>query len=51
MIRNYGLPLVSDTTWEHEDPLVTGGDQHTTVSPIPQAELDGRGGTWSTTCN
>jgi hypothetical protein len=51
MIRNYGLPLVSDTTWEHEDPLVTGGDQHTTVSPIPQAELDGRGGTWTTTCN
>jgi starch-binding outer membrane protein, SusD/RagB family len=50
-IRNYGMQAVSDTTWEHEDPAVKTGDLHTTVSPIPTGELDGRGGTWSPTCS
>ncbi len=49
-IRNYGMQAVSDTTWEHENPNVTTGDQHTTVNPIPQSELNGRGGTYTTTC-
>ena len=49
-IRNYGMQAVSDTTWEHESTNVTTGDQHTTVNPIPQTELNGRGGTYTTTC-
>lgn len=49
-IRMYGLAAVSDTTWLHEDPSVTTGDLHTTVDPIPQAELDGRGGRWNPSC-
>ncbi len=49
-IRNYGMQAVSDTTWEHENPNVTTGDLHTTVTPVPQAEINGRGGTYATTC-
>jgi len=50
-IRMYGLVLKADTTWEHEDPAVTTGDVHTTIEPIPSAELNGRGGTFTTTCS
>jgi hypothetical protein len=49
-IRMYGMAAVSDTTWLHEDPQVTTGDFHTTISPLPQTELDGRDGTFITTC-
>ena len=41
-IRIYGMATVSDTTWEHEDPNFTT-DYHTTLEPIPFAELSGRG--------
>jgi hypothetical protein len=55
-IRMYGLAAVADTTWgtaghPNEDPHVTTGDYHTTINPIPTAELQGRGGTWSTVCH
>src|ERR1019366_8883271 len=50
-IRMYGLATVADTTWLHEDPAVTSGDQHTTVLPIPQTELNGRGGSFITSCH
>jgi hypothetical protein len=50
-IRMYGLALVSDTTWTHEDPNVKSADAHTTVNPIPFAELTARGGTMTTTCS
>jgi len=50
-IRMYGMAAVSDTTWEHEDPAVTSGDPHTTVMPIPSSEVNGRGGSFVTTCN
>jgi hypothetical protein len=51
-IRMYGMALVSDTTWAHEDPNVTAGDAHTTVNPIPFSELTGRaGGVFTTSCS
>ncbi len=50
-IRNYGLQTVADTTWEHEDPAVKTGDVHTTASPIPQGETNGRGGSFVTSCS
>jgi len=55
-IRMYGLAAASDTTWTNpgggtEDPAVTVQDSHTTVEPIPQTEVSGRGGTYTTTCN
>ena len=50
-IRMYGMAAISDTTWAHEDANVTSPDAHTTVNPIPFAELTGRGGTFSTTCS
>lgn len=59
-IRMYGLAAVSDTTWgvngvlPHggtEDPAVHVTDSHTTVEPIPSAELNGRpGGVYTTSC-
>ena len=49
-IRMYGLAAVADTTWLHEDPAVTTGDSHTTVMPLELGELNGRGGTFTTTC-
>jgi len=49
-IRMYGLASVADTTWNHEDPAVTTPDQHTTVNPIPVTELEGRGGSFTTSC-
>ncbi len=49
-IRMYGMAALSDTTWLHEDPSVTSGDPHTTVMPIPSSELNGRGGTFVTSC-
>jgi hypothetical protein len=55
-IRMYGLAAVADTTWgtvghPNEDANVNTGDTHTTVYPIPVAEINGRGGAWTTTCN
>ncbi len=55
-IRMYGLAAVADTTWgtpgsPNEDARVTTGDFHTTINPVPTAELNGRGGTWTTTCS
>jgi hypothetical protein len=54
-IRMYGLATVADTTWgtpgqANEDPNVTTGDTHVTMEPIPATEIDGRGGTFTTTC-
>jgi hypothetical protein len=58
-IRMYGMAAVSDTTWGvngilpdggTEDPAVHVTDAHTTVEPIPSAELNGRGGVYVTTC-
>jgi hypothetical protein len=49
-LRMYGLAAAADTTWLHEDPNVTTGDNHTTVNPIPSAEINGRGGSFTTTC-
>ena len=34
-----------------EDPAVTTGDFHTTINPIPLSELQGRGGSFTTTCS
>ncbi len=50
-LRMYGLAAVADTTWNgKEDPAVGAVDVHTTVNPIPQTELLGRGGSFTTTC-
>jgi hypothetical protein len=58
-IRMYGLAAVADTTWGVNGVLPHGGtedagvkvtDSHTTVEPIPSAELNGRGGTYTTSC-
>src|SRR6185437_14271861 len=55
-LRMYGLAAAADTTWgtngPNEDPNVKGGDQHTTVNPIPFSELTGRNETavFATTC-
>jgi hypothetical protein len=59
-IRMYGLPLVSDTTWlatSGPDAVAVAGiggtptDLHTTISPIPVTETQGRGGNYTLTCN
>jgi hypothetical protein len=42
-IRMYKLETVLDTTWGAQD-------VHTTLDPIPFAELSGRGGVFTTTC-
>ncbi len=47
-LRMYGLEAVLDTTWTHTQ---YAPDLHTTIEPIPEAELIGRGGTFNTTCN
>ncbi len=54
-IRMYGMAIVSDTTWSNpgggtEDASVKVQDSHTTVEPIPSAELNGRGGSYTTSC-
>lgn len=54
-IRMYGLAAVADTTWgtpghPNEAPGVTSGDLHTTVYPIPSGEINGRGGSFTTSC-
>ncbi len=54
-IRMYGLAAVADTTWgtpghAGEASGVTTGDLHTTVLPIPSGEINGRGGSFTTTC-
>ena len=47
-LRMYGLETVADTTWTHTQ---YAPDLHTTIEPIPEAELIGRGGTFTTACN
>jgi starch-binding outer membrane protein, SusD/RagB family len=62
-IRMYGMPTVSDTTWIARNGPDSVGiataeaalgtsitDQHTTVIPIPESEIDGRGGSYTVTC-
>ncbi len=53
-IRDYRLELVADTTWDSSNPTIKkaapNGDQHTTVDPIPFAELSARGGAFNKTC-
>jgi hypothetical protein len=62
-IRMYGMPTVSDTTWIARNGPDSVGiataqaalgttitDQHTTVIPIPESEIDGRGGSYTLTC-
>lgn len=62
-IRMYGMPTISDTTWNAtsgpdslgvataEASLGTSiHDLHTTVLPIPETEIDGRGGSYTISC-
>jgi hypothetical protein len=62
-IRMYGLPTVSDTTWNAtsgpdaiaaatamKPPQVAFVDLHTTVLPPPQTEVGGRGNNYTITC-
>jgi starch-binding outer membrane protein, SusD/RagB family len=62
-IRMYGMPTISDTTWNATsgpDAIAVGTaeaalgtsitDQHTSVLPIPETEIDGRGGSYTLTC-
>lgn len=42
-IRNYGMVAVVDTDWAPHD-------AQTSIDPIPFAEVSGRGGSWSPTC-
>jgi starch-binding outer membrane protein, SusD/RagB family len=51
-LRMYGLEAVADTTWSSAlAPRPPGGvDLHTTVMPIPSTEIEGRGGTYTVTC-
>jgi len=42
-IRMYNLAVQLDTTWGSQD-------LHTTILPVPQTELSGRGGSFTTTC-
>jgi starch-binding outer membrane protein, SusD/RagB family len=62
-IRMYGMPTVSDTTWSARNGPDAAGvataeaalgtsitDLHTTVIPIPETEIDGRGGSYALTC-
>jgi hypothetical protein len=46
-IRMYGLAAVLDTTWTNTK---YAPDLHTTVLPIDESELAGRGGTFTVTC-
>jgi propanediol dehydratase small subunit len=43
-LRMYHLESVADTTWGSRD-------LHTTVVPIEQAEIEGRNGNYTLTCN
>jgi hypothetical protein len=62
-VRMYGMPTVSDTTWNSTNGPDAEGvataeaalgtsitDLHTTVIPIPETEIDGRGGSYTLTC-
>jgi len=43
-LRMYGLEATADTTWGAKD-------LHTTVVPVPNTEIEGRGGTYTITCS
>ena len=43
-IQMYNLQAIADTTWGNKD-------LHTTVLPIPSSEVEGRGGSYTLTCN
>jgi starch-binding outer membrane protein, SusD/RagB family len=47
-IRNFGLEVVDDTTWNG---TTFNPDQHTTIDPVDAGEQSGRSGTWTTTCS
>jgi starch-binding outer membrane protein, SusD/RagB family len=62
-IRMYGMAAVADTTWDATSGPDAAGvasvakttgsaptDYHTTVIPIEQTEIDGRGGSYALTC-
>ncbi|HZS61186.1 MAG TPA: hypothetical protein VFA43_18055 [Gemmatimonadaceae bacterium] len=49
-IRMYNLALQLDTTWVHDTTAAPNGDQHTTIDPIPFAELSARGGAFNPSC-
>jgi len=59
-IRMWGMAAVSDTTWlatnGPDAAAVTGiggtpTDYHTTISPVPLAELSGRGNNYTLSCS
>lgn len=47
-IRNYGMPSVADTTWDHV--AKQGPDLHTTVEPFPVTDVATRNGNTAYTC-
>jgi|HubBroStandDraft_6_1064221.scaffolds.fasta_scaffold30123_2 hypothetical protein len=47
-IRDYGMPTVADTTWDHV--AKQGPDTHATVEPFPVTDVQVRGGNTSYTC-
>ncbi|HXB27331.1 MAG TPA: hypothetical protein VNV25_21555 [Gemmatimonadaceae bacterium] len=48
-IRDYGMPTVADTTWDHDGPK-QGPDLHTTVEPFPTTDITTRNGNTSYVC-
>ena len=48
-IRDYAMPTVADTTWDH-DGKKQGPDLHTTVEPFPVTDITTRNGNTSYTC-
>lgn len=49
-IRMYNLAAQLDTTWKGNSAAAPNGDLHTTITPIPIAEVSARGGSFTTTC-
>jgi hypothetical protein len=47
-IRDYGMPTVADTTWDHV--AKQGPDTHATVEPFPTSDITSRGGNTSYVC-
>jgi hypothetical protein len=47
-IRDYGLPAVADTTWDHVSKQ--GPDTHATVEPFPLADITARNGVTTYVC-
>jgi hypothetical protein len=47
-IRDYGMPSVADTTWDHV--AKQGPDTHATVEPFPTSDISSRGGNTAYVC-